>query len=130
MQIEPLRAIIIIGISQYFTIGADFGSAKPEIFLALRKYIFIEDELIRSTGDWPAIMLTILRAFFEFRPIDIVSILLRDRTVVFFDAALHFLKNRFGKLCLRRHLRFEIGVLCFYMRQNLGIIDRRITLIL
>ena len=130
MQIEPLRAVIIIGISQYFAIGADFGGAKPEILLALRKCILIQDELIRSTGDWPAIMLTILRAFFEFRPIDIVSILLRDRTVVFFDAALHFLKNRFGKLCLRRHLRFEIGVLCFYMRQNLGIIDCRITLIL
>ena len=78
MQIEPLRAIIIIGISQYFTIGADFGSAKPEIFLALRKYVLIQDELIRTTGDWLAIMLAILRAFFEFRPIDVIAILLRD----------------------------------------------------
>ena len=130
MQIEPLRAVIIIRISQYFAIGADFGRAKTKIFLVLRKCILIQDELIRTTSDWLTIMFAILRAFFEFRPIDVIAVLLRDRTIVFFDAALHFLKNRFRKLSLRRHLRFEIGVLCFYMRQNLGIIDCRITLIL
>ena len=51
MQIEPLRAVIIIRISQYFAIGADFGRAKTKIFLVLRKCILIQDELIRTTSD-------------------------------------------------------------------------------
>ena len=74
-------------------------------------------------------MLTILRAFFEFRPIDIVAILLRNTAIILFDAAFHFLKDCFYKLGLRRHLCFEIGVFGFQMIENFLVINRRIACI-
>ena len=72
-------------------------------------------------------MLPILCAFFEFRPIYIVAILLRHATVVLFDAALHFLKNRFRQRSVRGHLRFEIGVFSVQMIQDFFVINRRIS---
>ena len=74
-------------------------------------------------------MLTILRAFFEFRPIDIGAILLRNATIILFDAAFHFLKDRFYKLGLRRHLCFKIRVFGFQMIEDFLVINRGIACI-
>ena len=66
MQIKPLRPIIIVSICQYFAIGADLCGTKAEVGFALGEFIFVEDELIGTAGNRFAIMLAILRAFFEF----------------------------------------------------------------
>ena len=127
MQVKAFRPIIIIGISQNLAVRADFGGPKAEIGFALGQFIFVEDKLVRAACNGLAIMLAILRAFFEFRPINIIAILLRDAAVILFDAALHFLKNRFGQLGLRCHLRFEIGIFGAQMVQYFRVINRRIA---
>ena len=66
MQVKPFRPVIVVSICQYFAIGADLCGTKAEIGLALGEYIFVEDELIGTAGNWLAIMFAILRAFFEF----------------------------------------------------------------
>ena len=127
MQVKAFRPVIIIRIGQNLAIRADLCGTKAEIGLALGERIFIKDKLVRAAGDGLAIMLAILRALFEFRPIDIVAVLLRNAAVIFFDPAFHFLKNRFGQSGLWRHLCFEIGIFGIEMRQYLGIIYRWIA---
>ena len=127
MQVKAFRPVIIISIGQNLAVRADLCGTKAEIGLALGELIFIKDKLVRAAGDGLAIMLAILRALFEFRPVQIGTILLRNAAVIFFDAAFHFLKNRFGQLGLRRHLCFEIGIFGIEMRQYLGIINRWIA---
>ena len=45
------RSVIIEGISQQFAIRADLGRAKAEIFLALRKLILVEDQLVLTVEE-------------------------------------------------------------------------------
>ena len=78
VEVETFRTIIVIGISEQLAIGADLGSAKPEIILALGELVFIEDQLVRTALYRLAVMLAILRALVKFRPIDEIAILLRD----------------------------------------------------
>ena len=123
------RSVIIEGISQQFAIRADLRRAKAEIFLALRKLILVEDQLVRAALHWLAVMLAILRALVKFRPIDPVAILLRDRRIIFLDPALHLLENRLGQRRLRLHLRLIIGVFRLEMGEDFLIVDHRIALV-
>ena len=127
MQVKAFRAIIIISISQNLAVGAYFCGPKAEIGFVFGQFIFIKDKLVRAARNGLAIMLAILRALFEFRPINIIAILLRDAAVILFDAALHFLKNRFGQLGLRGHLCFKIGIFGAQMRQDFRIINHWIA---
>ena len=76
-----------------------------------------------------AVPVAILRALLERRPVKPVAVLQRDRAVVFLDAALHLLEQRFDQRRVRLHRRFEIGVLGLQIVEHVLVIDLGIALV-
>ena len=115
---EPLRTVGIDRVGEQPPVLRDREAAEAEIFVPFGKRILVEDQHTLSTVHRLAVVFAILRALFEFGPVEPVAAALGNGRIVLLDARLHLVEQFVDQFLVRLHPRLEPGVLCFEMGEH------------
>ena len=124
------RPVAVGRIGEIAPVLAHRRCTEPEVFQALCQFVLVEDQHRIAARYRLAVMLAVLRALFEFGPVEPVAILLRNGGIVFLDPGLHLFEQGVDEFLLRRHARFVPGVFRLHVVEDVLVIDRRIALVL
>ena len=124
------RTIVIRRIGKEPAIVRDRKRPEPEIVLSLGQFVLIEDQRLVATSGGASIPFAIFLPLVEFRPVDPVTIFLRDRGIVLLHTALQLFIDRVDQPLLRRHPRLEPRIFRLDVIEYILVIDHRIGLVL
>ena len=123
MNLEALRAIVVVGVGHELAVRADDEGMELKVILALGEFVLIENELVRAARCGLPIVTPILRALRVGGPVDPVAIFLRHAAVVLFKAVFHLLEELLDQRLLRRHVGLEVAVFFLQVAEHLLVGD-------